>query len=96
MAKKRKVAAKKPRKPAAGSAPKSRAKAPPPQRPRSGSSPKSGGNSRGGNFTSFEEAKSAAIDSLIQAIEEAERRLSAVKQAGSHDELQRIAEGPIS
>jgi hypothetical protein len=96
MAKKRKVTAKKLKKPATGSVPKTPAKAPPPQRPSSSSSPKSAGNSRGANFTSFEEAKSAAIDSLIQAIEEAERRLSAVKQARSYDELQRIGKGPMN
>ncbi len=95
MAKKRKVTAKKPKKPAARSVPKSRAKAPPSKRPSLRASPKSAGNSRGGKFVSFEEAKGAAIDSLIQAIEEAERRLSALKQAGSYDELQRLAKGPI-
>lgn len=94
MAKKRKITAKKPKKPAAGGVPKSRAKAPPPKGPSSRSSRKSAGNSRGEKFASFDEAKSAAIDSLIQGIEEAERRLSAVKQAGSYDELQRLAEGP--
>ncbi len=94
MAKKRKITAKKPKKPAAGSAPKSRAKAPPPKGPSSRSSPKRAGNSRGGKFASFDEAKSAAIDSLIQGIEEAERRLSAMKQAGSYDELPKACRGP--
>jgi hypothetical protein len=47
-------------------------------------------------LASFDEAKSAAVDSLIQAIEEAERRLLAVKRAASYDELQRLGKGPLT
>ena len=40
-------------------------------------------------FDTFEEARQAAIDSLVAAIEEAERRLAALKRARDYDELQR-------
>jgi hypothetical protein len=35
----------------------------------------------------FEEAKSAAVDGLVQAIEDAERQLVALKRAASYKEL---------
>jgi len=95
MAKKSKVTPKKSKKPAGATVKKARAKAPP-KRPSSRSSSKPGGNSRGGKFATFEEAKSAAIDSLIDSIEKAERRLSAVKRAGTLDELEQIAKGPLT
>jgi hypothetical protein len=78
-------ATKKPTKKAGGSAPKLRTKAPAKKRPPSPK--KTTGNSRERKPASFEEAKSAAIDSLIEAIELGERRLSAVKRASSQDEL---------
>lgn len=48
-------------------------------------------NARQPQDATFEEAKSAAVDTLIQTIEEAERRLSAVKQAHSFDELSKLS-----
>jgi hypothetical protein len=41
---------------------------------------------------SFEEAKRAAIDSLVAAIEDAERRLLAIKRATSHAQLKRAGQ----
>jgi hypothetical protein len=38
-------------------------------------------------YASFDEAKSAAVDGLVQAIEDAERQLVALKRAASYKEL---------
>lgn len=84
MAKKRKVTKKKPKKAAVRRLPKSRAKTSAPKRSKPASKKS---NSRAAKFESFDEAKSAAIDSLIEVIEEAERRLWAVKAARSQAEL---------
>jgi hypothetical protein len=45
-------------------------------------------------FPTFEEAKRAAIDSLVKAIEDAELRLTAAKRANTFLELNRVAQGP--
>ncbi|REK19617.1 MAG: hypothetical protein DWQ37_00710 [Planctomycetota bacterium] len=44
-------------------------------------------NSKSSQFATLDEAKSAAIDVLLQVIEEAEDRLVAMKQAASFEEL---------
>ena len=102
MAKKRKAAAKKPTKPAANQR-TTPAQKPSPPRPSSrptrpsppvGASAAAEGNSRGEEVASFAEAKSAAIDALIQAIEDAERKLTELKRANSFDEMQPLTQGP--
>jgi len=45
-------------------------------------------------FPTFEQAKCAAIDSLVTAIEDAESRLMAVKQANTYLDLNRLMHGP--
>lgn len=104
MSKKRKATAKKPKKPKKPASGRVRAtgpKARPPKRPssrpaRSPGSTARHGNSRGGELATFEEAKSAAVDALIWVIEESERRLLAVKRAGTYGELKKLTKGPVA
>lgn len=92
MAKKQNASVKKTKKSAA-SATKTSAKAAPKPKAAKRAAPraaaKAGGNSRA-TPPSFDEAKSAAIDALIQGIEDAERRLSAVKKVESFAELHKL------
>lgn len=91
MAKKRKTSAKKTKKSAPPKPAAARAK--PAKRPkarRSGSNMGTTGNARP-HFATFEEAKSAALDTLIRSIEDAERRLSAAKRATTYEELHRLS-----
>jgi hypothetical protein len=86
MSKKRKPSARKTNKPAP------RAKAPKPARPPGAArnaGPGAGGNAR--PAPSFEEAKRAAIDALVETIEASERRLTAAKRAASFEELNRAS-----
>jgi hypothetical protein len=89
MAKKRKVVVKKPAKPAAATMRAKRAK-PAKSKPQSPPSGGSWGNLRQPKFATFERAKNAAIDTLIEAIEEAEQRLSAAKRARSFEDLSKL------
>ena len=104
MSKKRKATDKKPKKATVHSVGSSRARSLAPKgqsADSAGSSVSTGshsgvtsqGKARGGEFATFPQAKSAAIDALIETIEDAERRLAAVKRANSYDELQRLAKG---
>jgi hypothetical protein len=45
------------------------------------------------SYASFEDAKSAAIDALLETIESAERRLCQAKRAASFAELEQLANG---
>jgi Spy/CpxP family protein refolding chaperone len=102
MPKKTKASTKKPVKAAAATA-HSGATPPPPKRRSTRSVASRGGkikdtpknNAPRQQLATLEQAKSAAIDALIQIIEEAEQRLYAVKRARSYDELSRLSSGQI-
>lgn len=94
MAKKRAVAAKKPKKTTTAKkrTPVSKAKATRKLRA-AGSSASRPTNARQARFASLQEAKNAVVDTLIERIEESERRLSAAKRANSIDELEQLSQG---
>ena len=76
MAKKTKPSTKKPTKPTARSVPAS-----------VGPSKSKANNKTAPRLATFDEARNAMIDSLIQIIEEAERQLAQAKRATSYKEL---------
>jgi hypothetical protein len=47
----------------------------------------SGPHARSRQFASFDQARHAAIDALVDAIEDAEAQLAALKRAGGCDDL---------
>jgi hypothetical protein len=62
-----------------------------PQLKTSISDQKPAGEAGAARFATFDEAKRAAIDALVQAIEEAEAQLEALKRSAGYDELRAAA-----
>jgi hypothetical protein len=97
MAKKSKAPAKKTKKAPSGNHAASSAKGvkkPPAARSASPAPGAAAAKTPAAQFPTFEDAKRAAIDSLVKTIEDAELRLTAAKRASTFLELNRVAQGP--